>query len=373
MEFQLNPAVLKAIELLKASGHQGYLVGGALRDLLLNETPKDLDLTTDATKEEILEIFKDYKCVDVGTIFGTVLVVINHVHLEITPHRSEDNYLDHRHPTSIKFIKDIKEDLARRDFTINALAYNLELGLIDYYSGQEDLNNKVIRSVGNPNLRFNEDALRILRAIRFSLTLNFKIEETTKTSIFNNKDLLNYISIERKMNELKKILSFNVYPFINEYLDVFKTFVKVKETDLKIDKFSSWLLKLTYILNSIDSLNELKLANNEVKLIKTLFNSKTLNFDDDYIFVKTLSETNFKDELLEYKAVLDDKDYSNKYNILKSRIIESLNINGYDLLSLGFKDEQIKTIQNKLKEEIYLGNLLNEKDVLLEYLKKQYN
>lgn len=362
-----------ALQLLKENGFKGYIVGGAIRDYLMNKEPHDIDITTDASKTEIIKIFKNYRTVDVGTEFGTVLVFIIDIPLEITPHRSESNYLDHRHPANVTFVKDLREDLSRRDFTINAIAYSPDTSFIDYFNGKEDIDHKIIRTVGDADLRFNEDALRILRGIRFASTLGFEIEDHTDSAIHNNKDLLKYISMERKIIELKKILSSNVHPFLNNYLDVLNTFVSFKETDEITDKFNNWILKFSYLLNDsfADRLSSLKLSNDEIKLIKTLIRAKTVNFDDDYLFVKTVSETAFKSELLSFKSVLDEKDYELKRNLLKDRIIDELYINGYDLMELGYLGKDIREILNKLKDAVYHGYVKNRKSSLLEYLKNQ--
>jgi len=209
------------IEKLNSKGFKAYLVGGAVRDKLLGKHCQDFDVTTSAMPEQIIEVFYKEKKVLTGLKHGTVGVVVNKVLYEVTTFREDGNYLDNRHPQSVKFVRDINGDLARRDFTINAIAYNQEEGYIDLFNGIEDLENKIIKCVGNPNERFKEDALRILRALRFSSQLGFAIEEETKNAIFKNAHLLNNISQERILIELKKLLlGQNVANVLLEYKDV---------------------------------------------------------------------------------------------------------------------------------------------------------
>ena len=181
-----------------------FIVGGCLRDLLLNLEPKDYDIATSAKPDNVMSLFN--KTIPTGIKHGTVSVVINNNNYEVTTFRTEGDYLDNRHPSSVDFVTDIREDLSRRDFTVNALAYNDKLGLIDYFNGINDLKNKIIRCVGHADKRFKEDALRMLRAIRFSCQLGFKIENKTFEAIINNANLIKNISKERIRDELCKIL-----------------------------------------------------------------------------------------------------------------------------------------------------------------------
>lgn len=194
------------IDKLNSCGYEAYAVGGAVRDFLMGVENSDIDLTTSATPSQMFEVFKDYKIILTGAKHGTVTVVLNGKNYEITTFRKEGGYLDNRHPNSVEYITDLKEDLKRRDFTINAMAYSQKDGVIDIFNGKKDLENKTIRAVGNPDLRFKEDALRILRALRFSSTLNFKIEENTAKAIIKNASLLKNVAVERIYTELNGIL-----------------------------------------------------------------------------------------------------------------------------------------------------------------------
>ena len=192
------------IDTFYRSNFEAFMVGGCVRDILLGNLPKDYDITTSAKPEITISLFD--KTIPTGLKHGTVTVLISNEPYEVTTYRTEGKYIDNRRPSSVDFVTDIKEDLSRRDFTINALAYNEKVGLIDYFNGTDDIKNKIIRCVGNADKRFKEDALRMLRAVRFSCQLNFDIEENTYTAIKNNYKLIKNISSERIRDELCKIL-----------------------------------------------------------------------------------------------------------------------------------------------------------------------
>lgn len=195
-----------AINLLQSAGFEAYAVGGCVRDSLLGKTPNDWDITTSAKPEDMKSVFADFHCIDTGIKHGTVTVVIDGEPLEITTFRLDGEYEDNRHPKSVTFTSDLGADLGRRDFTVNAMAYSKMTGTVDLFGGQNDLKNGIIRCVGDPDRRFNEDALRILRALRFASALDFEIEEKTAQSLLKNRALLGNISEERIAKELLKLV-----------------------------------------------------------------------------------------------------------------------------------------------------------------------
>lgn len=207
--FTIPNEVLEIIQKLQNNGFEGYVVGGSLRDLMLGKEPGDWDITTNAKPEEIQAIFPDsfYE-----NSFGTVGIKTESEHetlkvVEITPYRIESRYSDNRHPDEVLFSDHIEDDLTRRDFTVNAMAYNPETQeLLDFYGGQQDLQEKRIKAVGDGNVRFQEDALRMMRAVRFSAQLGFVIENETLEAIIENKDLIKHISWERIHDEFVKII-----------------------------------------------------------------------------------------------------------------------------------------------------------------------
>ncbi len=203
------------------AGYKAYAVGGCVRDSLMNKQPYDWDICTNALPEVVKQLFTNYNVIETGIKHGTVTLVIDKKPYEITTFRKETTYSDNRHPDSVAFVTSLEEDLSRRDFTINAMAYNHYDGLIDLFNGKADLQNKIIKAVGNPNIRFNEDALRILRALRFASTLEFVIEEETKKAIHKNKQLLNNIAKERIWTEFKKLM------LGNGCIDVLRRFADV--------------------------------------------------------------------------------------------------------------------------------------------------
>lgn len=195
-----------AINLLQSAGFEAYAVGGCVRDSLLGKTPNDWDITTSAKPEDMKSVFADFHCIDTGIKHGTVTVVIDGEPLEITTFRLDGEYEDNRHPKSVTFTSDLGADLGRRDFTVNAMAYSKMTGTVDLFGGQNDLKNGIIHCVGDPDRRFNEDALRILRALRFASALDFEIEEKTAQSLLKNRALLGNISEERIAKELLKLV-----------------------------------------------------------------------------------------------------------------------------------------------------------------------
>ncbi|MBE7057295.1 MAG: HD domain-containing protein [Ruminococcaceae bacterium] len=204
--FMLPEEVNIAFDMLTNAGFEAYIVGGCVRDFLMGTDPDDFDITTSALPFEIKEVFKDFKVIETGLKHGTVTVVIKHFHLEITTFRTESSYSDNRHPDHVHFTRSLKEDLARRDFTVNAMAYNPVVGLVDIFGGRKDLENKIIRTVGEAKERFSEDALRILRALRFASKLGFDIEENTLQAARELKESLKNVAAERVYVEFTKLL-----------------------------------------------------------------------------------------------------------------------------------------------------------------------
>jgi len=210
-----------ALKLLKESGFKSYAVGGCVRDILMGREPNDWDMTTSALPDETLNVFKEYRTIPTGLKHGTVTVLIDGQPLEITTMRIDGEYHDSRRPDSVEFTDEITIDLSRRDFTANAIAYNPDDGIIDPFGGQTDIKNKVIRCVGNPDKRFDEDALRIIRALRFASVLGFDIDPETSESIMKNHHLMQNVAAERIRVELVKLLSGkNVEKLLTEYKDV---------------------------------------------------------------------------------------------------------------------------------------------------------
>jgi len=214
--------ITKVLNILYDKGFEAYLVGGCVRDALMGKEPHDFDLTTNATPTEMLDVFSGMKIIETGLKHGTVTVVSDGENVEITTYRIDGRYVDNRHPEDVSFTRNIHEDLSRRDFTVNAIAYSPKDGIVDIFKGREDIKSKTIRCVGCPDNRFAEDGLRIIRALRFASVLGFSIEEQTAESVHNNKGLLKNISAERIFSELKKLIcGICAKEIILDYFDVF--------------------------------------------------------------------------------------------------------------------------------------------------------
>ncbi len=221
MNIEYPNEVKAIIERLNKNGFEAFIVGGCVRDCLMNTVPHDWDICTNAKPDQTESCFPDCKTVDVGKKHGTVGIVIQGKLYEVTTYRVDGEYLDNRRPESVEFTVNIKNDLSRRDFTINAIAYNNNNGLIDCFGGKEDINNKLIKCVGYPEKRFNEDALRILRGLRFASRFDFEIEKGTSEAIHNLKHLLNNVSAERIREELLGIIcGKSAERILNDYRDV---------------------------------------------------------------------------------------------------------------------------------------------------------
>lgn len=226
MNIVLPKNVKTIIKILNTHNYEAFIVGGCVRDSVIGLTPHDWDICTNAKPEEIKKCFENFNTFDSGIKHGTISVVLDGEVFEVTTYRIDGTYSDNRRPDSVTFTSDITQDLARRDFTINAMAYNEKRGLIDPYGGRNDLSDKIIKCVGNPDFRFNEDALRIIRALRFASVYNFEIDDETAKSIHKNADLLNNIAVERISVELNKLLSGNgAEKILNNYRDVIAVFI----------------------------------------------------------------------------------------------------------------------------------------------------
>jgi len=208
MIIKIDKEVEIIMNYLNENNFETFIVGGSIRDEFMHKKPNDWDIATDATPDEIINIFKEtkFKIIDISKKHGTILIIDNKNSYEITTFRVDGDYINNRKPKEVKFTNKIEDDLKRRDFTMNAMAYSDKTGLIDLFNGLEDIENKKIKCVGNPDIRFKEDALRMLRAIRFSAQLNFKIENNTYNAIKNNVNLINNLSKERIREEFNKIL-----------------------------------------------------------------------------------------------------------------------------------------------------------------------
>ncbi len=209
---------------LEAAGYEAFYVGGCVRDHLMGKEAHDCDLTTSALPQEVAAVFAGCRVIETGIRHGTLTLMLDGQPFEITTYRVEAAYSDHRHPDAVRFTRTLRDDLSRRDFTMNAIAMDKAGRMTDLFGGQADIANQIVRCVGDPMLRFEEDALRILRALRFSAVLGFSIEEETRQAIFAQRALLSHVSCERIFEELTKLLC-GAYAgrILQDYFDVLCT------------------------------------------------------------------------------------------------------------------------------------------------------
>lgn len=226
LDITLPLPVTRALSVLEEHGYRGYIVGGCVRDSLFGRTPNDWDITTNATPEQMKGCFADFRVIETGIRHGTLTVIVDGMQLEITTYRNDGEYLDNRHPVQVTFSKHIEDDLSRRDFTVNAMAYHPTRGLVDLFGGRDDLQAKTIRAVGDAKTRFEEDGLRILRAIRFASVLDFEIDNDTAKAIHGCKNLLSGIAAERIREEFCKLIcGSGAVRILRDYIDVISVFL----------------------------------------------------------------------------------------------------------------------------------------------------
>lgn len=366
----------EGVKRLIEAGYEAYLVGGCVRDYLLNKPLHDVDITTNAVPNEILAVFSDYKTFDVGIRHGTVGVLIDKKIVEITTYRMDSDYENYRRPKEVTFTSSLFEDLKRRDFTMNALAYNEIDGLIDCVHGQDDIKNRIIRAVGHPNTRFNEDALRILRALRFKGQLGFEIESETKKAILNNYHLLKNIAAERISQELNQlIVSEFVDDVLIDYRQVIEYILKQPILTESISHISKSLeVRYALLLGSPD-IQHLKLDKKRTQLISVLIENKDIELGTTvFQLLKNLSVFNYKQVV--YLAQLQQINIDPLLKIIKEKKliynIADLQIDGNQLIKMGYKQgPQIKVLLNLILEAVMSGILHNDTKSIQEWLIKQ--
>lgn len=393
-----------ALNILIKNGFEAYIVGGCVRDSLLGIAPNDWDITTSARPYEIIGCFRNYRTVNTGLKHGTVTVIIGGMQIEITTYRIDGRYSDNRRPDSVLFTEDVSYDLRRRDFTINALAYN-DGGIVDLFGGIDDIGNKIIKCVGEPDERFNEDGLRILRALRFASVLEFGIDPQTSVSIHRNRRLLNNISKERISNEFSRLVTGgNFYKIMREYKDVIEVFIPEAESFDEVawenilnsmSHADGLVLRLALLLHKTNRagniLKNLKYDGATVRKVKTLVSYKNEEILPDKINIKKqLNKIGYENyvNLLKFKTAAFSPQpgkYGRKLINIKGAgeilndivtnnecySLETLKINGEDLIREGLPEGVILgSILNGLLNSVIEGKLKNDRDVLIDCVKK---
>lgn len=400
MIIDLPKNVENIIGSLEEHGFEGFAVGGCVRDSLLKKTPKDWDITTDALPVDMKKIFK--KTFDTGIAHGTVTVLMDGVGYELTTYRIDGNYSDGRHPDSVSFSKNLSEDLCRRDFTINAMAYSNKKGIVDLFDGRKDLQNGVIRAVGDAKKRFDEDALRMLRAVRFAAQLGFKIDDDTFAAIREKAKLLSNVSKERIFVELNKSLCGDFAQNIKMvytsglYRYIGKEFAKLDENIYNFyprkfpnKKHMYWAAFLENIEN-VEAVKkilfELKsdnaTRNNTYLLVKELKNPLPSSDEDIRWSLHRIGADLFCDYIEILKSDKKNVDILDKIDTIENRYslilkenhayeISMLDITGKDLMDLGIsKGPKIGEVLEFLLKKVIENPLNNEKSSLLRLAKE---
>lgn len=376
----------KVLGKLCQNGFEAYIVGGCVRDMLMGATPHDFDVTTSAKPEEVVSLFE--KTVPTGIKHGTITVIIDKTPIEVTTFRTETSYTDHRRPDGVKFVSSLKEDLARRDFTVNAMAYNNQSGLQDYFGGITDLENKILRAVGDPEIRFDEDALRIFRLFRFASVLGFRCEENTLYWAIKKSDLLENISRERIMTELSKAVMGDNLKALSPLMECKALgFLGIKKCPdfvmlCRLPKKPDLRLTSFLYLSSSDAVSTLKLLKASNKQIDYAFKfTKLCNFSnpDKRSEIKLMLSVAGEEILNDYFSFCEAKGIDMSLqketvsDILEKGepyLISHLKINGDNLRKMGFEGPRIGEILNKLMLRVLEHPELNNKqDLKCEILK----
>ncbi len=387
-EMPLSHELAYIMEKLNAAGFRADIVGGAVRDYLLGVTPYDYDITSSATPEEMKSVFALDKIVETGIKHGTISLILNHKAYEVTTYRIDGDYLDSRHPESVFFTRDIERDLARRDFTVNAMAYNPHDGFTDIFGGVSDLEARIIRAVGDARARFTEDALRILRALRFASKLDFVIEEETERALFDCAHLLRNISRERIYAEWIKLLEgVGAYRVIEKYCEIIKIFIpELDKISLpERDKFNAASPEIRFIslfaqvgASAYESaLISLRADTKSRECGKTLLENLSFPMGDKVqikLAMAKIGAENTEKLLALRKALGKENEGEGEIyrEILKNAEpyrISDLNINGNDLKAYCISGTEIGAALSLLQRAVIFGECENERDSLLAYLK----
>lgn len=426
MEIFIPKEVSFLIDTIYENGYEAFMVGGCVRDNILNLIPNDYDITTNAKPKEIINIFKNYKIIDTGIKHGTVSIILNNNTYEITTYRIEGEYENNRRPKTVEFTSNIEEDLRRRDFTINAMAYNKQFGIIDKFNGLEDLQNRIIKTVGNPDERFKEDGLRMIRAIRFSSKLGFNIDENTLNGIYKNSYIIKNISTERINDEFTKILlsdnpqniillyKTNIFKYLGIHCNLNRDYYKELEKYINIlsycdNNLLDKLIILDYlisneILKCIDKCEKYKYYCENIKKVNIInnlrYSNKVINYCNDIMeyMIKDIDKIDkivikrylnnigyeklnkvFKLKLI-YNVFFNNKDNVEFFkrcikqldeieNSKECYEIKSLEIDGKILKDLGYKGKEIGEKLSFLLDQVIKDPLLNKKDILINLLK----
>lgn len=381
MQIYLPQSIEFIIETLEKSGFEAYIVGGSVRDFLLGKKPTDFDVCTSALPDDITDLFE--KTVPTGIKHGTVTVLCGGLPVEVTTFRTDGVYNDFRHPDNVKFVSDLKTDLARRDFTVNAMCYSNKTGIIDLFGGIDDLKSRTLRAVDNPDKRFKEDALRILRLFRFSSTLGFNIESKTLLAATSNTHLLKNVSVERIREELIK-LSCGINPSavlpLIEYggLEFLNSGEKLSEIPFlpeneRLRVFAFLKLASGNLKETLDYLKCSNAFKQYAEKMDFSLSEKAESRSDIKHILRVLEEDIY--DLLSYKSVIFKEDVKDKKRvvgeILENREpykISQLAVTGSDITAKGYRGNQVGETLEKLLQYVIENPSLNKKEKLINLI-----
>lgn len=394
MNISIPTPVLCALNTLNAAGYEAYIVGGCVRDALMGRTPADWDITTSALPQQTAAVFHEYRTVETGLKYGTLTVIVNDMPLEITTYRVDGTYTDSRRPDEVQYTPELVEDLRRRDFTVNAIAYHPAIGFVDPFDGQNDILSHTIRCVGDPVQRLTEDSLRIARAVRFAATLGFTIDSETASALHALATTVRQSAVERFAVELKKLLcGRNVQYVFSEFRDILSAMMpdqdisSLNESLLeKVDPTP--LLRLTALLIGLDrtpqeaadiaenTLKQLRFDNETVHSVRQLILFRDYSLEpSERCLLRLLNqlEPNLAADLISIRSAIDlDIDHDAFLSALNRLAnsgcyrIQHLQISGNDLLALGFTPgPHLGETLQRLLEAVMDGLCPNERAALL--------
>ena len=406
MHIKIPKNVKIILDTLNKYGFEAYIVGGCVRDSILGLKPHDWDICTSALPEQVMSIFTDRPIIETGLKHGTIIVMFDKESYEITTYRIDGEYSDNRHPNNVQFTLDLSLDLSRRDFTINAMAYNPDKGLVDIFGGKKDLDNHVLRCVGNTKERFSEDALRILRAMRFAATYDLKIHPATLKAMIECKESLKGVSYERISSEIKKMCNASSANSLVCILDQSWECLEVVCNELSsIDKcmvlkmmscvYNRMFVRLAILFDfdkdaQIQIMRRMKFSNEDIKNVTEIreYGKHIINELDNidsnnilYFCKKMLNKVSWvncsqvaeyaisylycvEDERY-YLVQIIDKTLHDIYNSNECYQLSTLSITGNDVAKYGFKGKEIGIVLEYLLDMVMKGILKNDRTVLL--------
>jgi len=368
---------------LAAAGEEAYIVGGCLRDSLLGRTPDDFDMATSALPEKTVSIFADQKLLTMGLKHGTVTVIVDSHPVEITTFRVDGGYSDSRHPDEVRFTSRIEEDLSRRDFTVNAMAYNHAAGLVDPFGGRADLDARLVRAVGEPSRRFDEDALRIMRAFRFSAQLGFEIENATLIGARQTREGLSKVARERigvefsklltspsPVGAIEKMLETQTLGFVvGNYIPSEKILASLAKMPRELSARLGFFLSDTSAEEAQKIMRELRLSGKIISEARAVLSGSSACVDSEESAARFSARLGNLANTAILASVLLGNSPERAVSLVESRAglpksLKDLKINGSDLASLGFSGKEIGRALGELLDAVVQNPALNDREAL---------